>query len=43
MATDYLTRHNLSDVACRFDVVAISSETNPPVVTVIEDAFRPGW
>jgi putative endonuclease len=43
MATDYLTRHNLSDVPCRFDVVAISSETDPPVVTVIEDAFRPGW
>ena len=44
MATDFLTRHRLYDaVPCRFDVVAINSEMEPPSVTVLEDAFRPGW
>jgi putative endonuclease len=43
MATDYLTRNGLHDVACRFDVVGINTETDPPAITVIEDAFRPGW
>jgi putative endonuclease len=36
MAADYLARHDLSDVACRFDVVAIDGD----VLTVIEDAFQ---
>jgi putative endonuclease len=43
MATDYLTRHGLHEVACRFDVVGINTQTEPPAITVIEDAFRPGW
>ena len=43
MATDYLTRHSLHEAACRFDVVAINSEVEPPIVTVLQDAFRPGW
>ena len=43
MATDYLARHGLLNVACRFDVVGINIETDPPHVTIIEDAFRPGW
>lgn len=43
MATDYLSRNGLHDVPCRFDVVAINIEVDPPVVTVIADAFRPGW
>ena len=43
MATDYLTRHGLLNVPCRFDVVGINAQTNPPVVTLIEDAFRPSW
>jgi putative endonuclease len=43
MATDYLTRSGLHETPCRFDVVGINSETDPPSVTVIEDAFRPGW
>jgi putative endonuclease len=43
MAIDYLTRNGLREVACRFDVVAINTETDPPSITVIEDAFRPGW
>jgi putative endonuclease len=43
MATDYLARNDLADVACRFDVVGINTGTTPPTVTVIADAFRPGW
>ena len=43
MATDYLTRNGLREVACRFDVVGINTATDPPAITVIADAFRPGW
>ena len=43
MATDYLARHGLSNVACRFDVVGVNTTTDPPAITLIEDAFRPGW
>ena len=43
MATDYLSRNGLLDVPCRFDVVGINTATVPPTVTVIADAFRPGW
>ena len=43
MATDYLVRQTVGEVACRFDVVGINTETTPPMVTIIPDAFRPGW
>lgn len=43
MATDYLVRHGLVESPCRFDVVGINTATEPPVITVIDDAFRPGW
>jgi putative endonuclease len=43
MATDYLARAHSPEVPCRFDIVGISSETDPPTITIIEDAFRPGW
>ena len=43
MATEYLARTGNPDVACRFDVVAVNTDSEPPSVTVIEDAFRPGW
>jgi putative endonuclease len=43
MATDYLTRHRLENTPCRFDVVAVAAEIEPPRVIVFEDAFRPGW
>jgi putative endonuclease len=43
MAADYLARHGLDEVPCRFDVVGISTVSDPPTITVIEDAFRPGW
>jgi putative endonuclease len=43
MATDYLARRGGPDVACRFDVVGVNSDTQPPTITVIADAFRPDW
>ena len=43
MATDYLARQAVGEVACRFDVVGINMLTHPPSITLIEDAFRPGW
>ena len=43
MATDYLARHGLLNVACRFDVVGVNTNSDPPGITLIEDAFRPGW
>jgi len=44
MATDYLARHRLERAAVRFDVVAVEVwPDTPPTVTVIPDAFRPGW
>lgn len=43
MAMDYLTRTGLNEVPCRFDVVGINTATEPPRVTILEDAFRPGW
>ncbi|MGH9174171.1 MAG: YraN family protein [Vicinamibacterales bacterium] len=43
MATDYIARQSIGEVACRFDVVSINAQTAPPAITVIKDAFRPGW
>lgn len=44
MATDYLARHRLERAAVRFDVVSVAfGPDRAPVVTVIADAFRPGW
>lgn len=44
MATEFLARHRLTRVAVRFDVVAVEVPADTaPVVTVIRDAFRPGW
>ena len=43
MAADYLARNGLQQMPCRFDVVGINADTTPPTVTVIPDAFRPGW
>ncbi len=44
MAADYLVRHRLDHAAVRFDVVSVEfSVAAAPVVTIIADAFRPGW
>ena len=42
LATEYLTRHRLSDQPCRFDVVSIQLESGAPVVQVIQNAFDAG-
>jgi putative endonuclease len=39
MAWDYLVRHRLGDVACRFDVVAIDGEGEGAAITVYPNAF----
>lgn len=44
MAADYLARHGLTRSPVRFDVVSVSLGGGiSPEVTVIPDAFRPGW
>jgi putative endonuclease len=44
MASDYLARHRLGRCAVRFDVVSVEFHADrSPEVTVIPDAFRPGW
>lgn len=43
MAVDYVARHHLDNSPCRFDVVSVETELEPPRITVFEDAFRPGW
>lgn len=44
MATDYLARRRAGRTAVRFDVVGIDmTAADGPRLTVIRDAFRPGW
>ncbi len=43
MAESYLAFEKVGDRVCRFDVVAVETERDPPAVTVFRDAFRPGW
>ena len=39
LATDYMTRHRLSGVPCRFDVVAIHFDAGRPSIEVFQNAF----
>lgn len=39
MASEFVTRHRLQDVPCRFDVVAIDFEGGDPKVEVYPNAF----
>ena len=39
LALDYISRHHLHDLPCRFDVVAIDFQEGAPVVTVYRGAF----
>jgi putative endonuclease len=39
VALDYLTRHHLTECACRFDVVSIHVENELPVVELFRNAF----
>jgi putative endonuclease len=43
MAESYLGLEGLHDRLCRFDVVAVDTEIEPPRVVIYPDAFRPGW
>lgn len=44
MATDYLARRRTGRAAVRFDVVGIDmTAPDGPRLTVVTDAFRPGW
>lgn len=44
MATDYLARRRAHRMPVRFDVVGIDmTAPEGPRVTVLPDAFRPGW
>jgi putative endonuclease len=44
MAADYLTRHDVGNRPCRFDVVAIDNALGEaPEVTVYEAAFDATW
>lgn len=40
MAVDYLSRHELHDQPCRFDVVTIDMKDNGPEIVVYEHAFE---
>ena len=40
MAVDYLSRHELHDQPCRFDVVTIDMKENGPEIVVYEHAFE---
>jgi len=39
LALDYMTRHHLGHVACRFDVVSIQFDAGYPAVEVFKNAF----
>ena len=39
MAVDYLSKHNLHDCPCRFDVVTVDFHSGPPEITVYPNAF----
>ena len=42
LAMAYLAKHNLDDVPCRFDVVAVvRARSGPPHFTLLRDAFAP--
>jgi putative endonuclease len=39
LASEYLTRHHLSDHPCRFDVVSIQMQAGAPTIEVFQGAF----
>jgi putative endonuclease len=43
MAESYLARERAHENLCRFDVVTVETDVDPPRVVVYQDAFRPGW
>ena len=43
MGQEYAAFNCPPETPCRFDVVAVDLSVTPPVITVYQDAFRPGW
>ena len=43
MADAYLSLEGQHHRLCRFDVVAVETDAEPPRITIYPDAFRPGW
>lgn len=39
VAVDYMMRHHLAGVACRFDVVSIRVDAGQPSIEVVQNAF----
>jgi putative endonuclease len=39
MALDYLSKHNLHDCPCRFDVITVDFDAGRPEITVYPNAF----
>jgi putative endonuclease len=39
LATEYLTRHHLSDHPCRFDVISIQMKAGEPMIELFQAAF----
>ena len=39
LALDYMMRHHLTDVPCRFDVVSIRFDAGDPAIEVVQNAF----
>jgi putative endonuclease len=42
LAVDYVMRHHLANVPCRFDVVTIQLEAGEPSVEIFQNAFDAG-
>lgn len=43
MAADYLARRRLHDGPCRFDVVTVDVDRDPPRIEVYPQAFDAPW
>lgn len=39
LALDYMTRHHLTHVPCRFDVVSIRFDAGGPAIEIVRNAF----
>ena len=39
LALDYMTRHHLTHVPCRFDVVSIRFDAGGPAIEIVQNAF----
>jgi putative endonuclease len=42
LALEYLARHHVTDVPCRFDIVSIQFEAGRPALEIFQNAFDAG-